>query len=164
MNKSEDNIVDYLVMCIGNRDGGDDAIGPYIADKLTQEKVDLVVLDCGIVPENFTSVVKRSNPNNLIIIDAVEMGLSSGEIRIVPKEKIGVMHISTHGIPISVLINYLEQYVENIFFIGIQPEVMSGEISENVKVSGEKLVKIIKNNSLGQVKIYKDGNSKRLTA
>ncbi len=24
----------YLIMCIGNRDGGDDAIGPYIADKL----------------------------------------------------------------------------------------------------------------------------------
>jgi len=153
MNKSEDNIVDYLVMCIGNRDGGDDAIGPYIADKLTQEKGDLVVLDCGIVPENFTSVVKKNNPKNLIIIDAVEMGLSSGEIRIVPKEKIGVMHISTHGIPISVLINYLESYVESIIFIGIQPENMSGRISEDVKKSGEELVKIIKNNSLKQIKI-----------
>jgi len=153
MNKSEDNIVDCLVMCIGNRDGGDDAIGPYIADKLTQEKGDLVVLDCGIVPENFTSVVKRNNPKNLIIIDAVEMGLSSGEIRIVPKEKIGVMHISTHGIPISVLINYLESYVESIIFIGIQPENMSGRISKEVQKSGEKLVTIIKNNSLKQIKI-----------
>ena len=156
MNKSEDNIVDYLVMCIGNRDGGDDAIGPYIADKLTQEKGDLVVLDCGIVPENFTSVVKRNNPKNLIIIDAVEMGLSSGEIRIVPKEKIGVMHISTHGIPISVLINYLEQYVENIMFIGIQPENMSGDICENVKKSGNELVKIIKNDNLEQVKALQE--------
>jgi len=153
MNKSEDNIVDYLVMCIGNREGGDDAIGPYIADRLIQEKGDLVVLDCGTFPENFTSVVKKNNPKNLIIIDAVEMGLNPGEIRIVPKEKIGVMHISTHGIPISVLINYLERYIENIIFIGIQPENMSGEISENVKKSGEKLVIIIKNNSLKQIKI-----------
>ena len=152
MNKSEDNIVDYLVMCIGNRGGGDDAIGPYIADKLMQEKGDLVVLDCGIVPENFTSVVKKNNPKNLIIIDAVEMGLSSGEIRIVPKEKIGVMHISTHGIPISVLINYLESYVESIIFIGIQPKNMSGRISEDVLKSGEKLVTIIKSNSLKQIK------------
>ncbi len=39
------------------------------------------------------------------------------------------MHISTHGIPISVLINYLEQYVENIIFIGIQPKVMSGNLT-----------------------------------
>jgi hydrogenase 3 maturation protease len=153
MNKSEDNIVDYLVMCIGNRDGGDDAIGSYIADKLTQEESDLVVLDCGIVPENFTSVVKRNNPKNLIIIDAVEMGLSSGEIRIVPKEKIGVMHISTHGIPISVLINYIESYVESIILIGIQPENMSGRISEEVQKSGEKLVTIIKNNNMKQIKI-----------
>ena len=153
MNKSEDNIVDYLVMCIGNREGGDDAVGPYIADRLIQEKGDLVVLDCGTFPENFTSFVKKNNPKNLIIIDAVEMGLNPGEIRIVPKEKIGVMHISTHGIPISVLINYLERYIENIIFIGIQPENMSGEISENVKKSGEKLVIIIKNNSLKQIKI-----------
>jgi len=153
MNDSEDNRVARLIMCIGNIDGGDDAIGPYIADKLMREKGDLVVLNCGTVPENFTSVVKQHNPKNLIIVDAVEMGLDAGEIRIVPKEKIGVMHISTHVIPISVLINYLEQYVENITFIGIQPETMSGEISENVRKSGERLVKIIKNNSLGRIKI-----------
>ena len=153
MNDSEDNRVAYLIMCIGNIDGGDDAIGPYIADKLMREEGDLVVLNCGIVPENFTSVVKQHNPKNLIIVDAVEMGLDAGEIRIVPKDKIGVMHISTHGIPISVLISYLEQYVKNITFIGIQTETMSGEISKNVKKSGERLVKIIKNNSLGRIKI-----------
>jgi len=150
---SGDKRISNLIMCVGNREGGDDAIGPYIADKLLHDKGDLVILDCGIVPENFTSVVKRNNPKNLIIIDAVKMGLSSGEIRIVPKEKIGVMHISTHGIPISVLIKYLEQYVENILFIGIQPENMSGEISEEVQKSGQRLVKIIKNNNLGQIKI-----------
>ena len=156
MNDPEDNRVAYLIMCIGNIDGGDDAIGPYIADKLIQEESDLVVLDCGTVPENFTSVVKKNNPKNLIMIDAVEMGLSPGEIRIVPKEKIGVMHISTHGIPISVLINYLESYVERVVFIGIQPKKMSGEISENVKKSGNELVKIIKNDNLKQVKTLKE--------
>jgi len=153
MNDLEDNRVGHLIMCIGNIDGGDDAIGPYIADKLMQEEGDLVVLNCGTVPENFTSVVKQHNPKNLIIVDAVEMGLDAGEIRIVPKEKIGVMLMSTHGIPISVLINYVESYVESIIFIGIQPENMSGRISEDVQKSGEKLVTIIKNNSLKQIKI-----------
>ena len=153
MNDSEDNRVPYLIMCIGNRDGGDDAIGPYIADRLLQEEYSFVVLDCGTVPENFTSVVKQHNPKNLIIIDAVEMGLSPGEIRIVPKEKIGVMHISTHGIPISVLINYLESYVEQVVFIGIQPKNMSGRISKDVQKNGNKLVTTIKNNNLKQIKI-----------
>jgi len=136
-------------MCIGNRDGGDDAVGPYIADQLKSTTVD--VLNCGTTPENYTSLVKKHDPKRLIIIDAVEMELSPGEIRIVPKEKIGVMHISTHGIPISVLIGHLEQYVENIIFIGIQPEVMSGEMTDGVKKSGQELVNLIKNDHLGQI-------------
>ena len=140
-------------MCIGNRYGGDDAIGPYVADQLKDKSNDFVVLDCGTVPENFTSVVKRHKPRNLIIIDAVEMGLTPGEMRIVPKEKIGTMHISTHGIPISILMTYLEEYVENIFFIGIQPEKMSGELSKNVQNSGEKLVEFIKNNKIEQIEL-----------
>ncbi len=135
-------------MCIGNRNGGDDAVGPYIAEKL---KDNFTVLDCGTVPENYTSIVKKQNPKNLVIIDAVEMELKPGEIRIVPKEKIGVMHISTHGIPISVLIDYLEQYVENIVLIGVQPEVMSGEITASVKKSADLLVEMIKKKEIKNI-------------
>ncbi|MCK4901723.1 MAG: hydrogenase maturation peptidase HycI [Thermoplasmatales archaeon] len=137
-------------MCIGNRNGGDDAVGPYIAEKL---KDNFTVLDCGTVPENYTSIVKKQNPKNLVIIDAVEMELKPGEIRIVPKEKIGVMHISTHGIPISVLIGYLEQYVENIVFIGVQPEAMSGEITASVKKSADLLVEMIKKKEIKNIEM-----------
>jgi len=127
-------------MCIGNRDGGDDGVGQYIADKLRDE---FTVLDCGVVPENYTSVVKKQNPENLIIIDAIEMGLSAGEIRIVPNEKIGVMHISTHGIPISVLIKYLSQYVKNIVLIGVQPKTMSGKMNQEVIKGADRLIKLL---------------------
>ena len=140
-------------MCIGNRDGGDDAVGPYIADKLKDD--DIEVLDCGVVPENYTSLVKKHNPQNLIIIDAVDMSLQPGEIRIVHKEKIGVMHISTHGIPISVLINYLAQYVENIIFIGIQPKIMSGKLTDEVRKSADNLLDLIKCRNLNQIEILK---------
>ena len=144
--------MDYLIMCIGNRDGGDDAIGPYVADKLKEEQTNVVVLDCGVTPENYTSVVKQHNPQHVIIIDAVDMGLEPGEIRIVPKEKIGRMHISTHGIPISVLIDYLEQYIGKISLIGIQPKTMSGNMTDIVKKSGNKLVKLVKDNKLEKIK------------
>lgn len=140
-------------MCIGNRDGGDDAVGPYIADNLKDD--DIEVIDCGVVPENYTSEVKQKNPQNLIIIDAVDMNLKIGEIRIVPKEKIGVMHISTHGIPISVLINYLEQYVKNIIFFGIQPKNMSGILTDEVRKSADYLLKLIKSRNLNQIEILK---------
>jgi hydrogenase 3 maturation protease len=141
-------------MCIGNRSGGDDGIGPYIADRFKNEKNnEYKVIDCGTIPENFTFAVKRYNPRTVIIVDAVEMNQLPGEIKIIPKEKIGVMHISTHGIPISVLIGYLEQYIKNIFFIGIQPKTMSGEISKEIKKSGNKLVEIIKRGAVEKIKI-----------
>jgi hydrogenase 3 maturation protease len=138
-------------MCIGNRYGGDDAIGPHVADQLKHKSNDFVVLDCGTVPENFTSIVKRHKPRNLIIIDAVEMGLTPGEMRMVPKEKIGTMHISTHGIPLSIIMTYLEEYVENIFFVGIQPKTMSGLLTDPVKTSGENLIRLIINKNIGSI-------------
>ena len=143
-----------VVMCIGNRYNGDDAIGPYVADKLKQEDLDeFLILDCGIVPENFTSLVKKNNPTNLIIVDATDMGLSSGEMRRISKDMIGSMHVSTHNIPLSILVSYLEHYVKNVFIIGIQPENMDGSMSEEVKKSGDKLVELIKNKKFLEIKM-----------
>lgn len=143
--------MNQLVLCIGNRDGGDDAVGPYIADKL--KETDFLVIDAGIAPENFTDKIKNFNPEKLIIIDALDMQLNPGDFRIVLKDKIGVMHISTHGIPLSVLINYLEQYIDKIVLIGIQPKNMSGEISDIVKQSADRIVDIITKNNLDKIKI-----------
>jgi hydrogenase 3 maturation protease len=140
--------MDYLIMCIGNEDGGDDSVGPYIADKL---KGEFTVLDCGVVPENYTSIVKQHKPENLIIIDAVDMGLSPGEIRIVPKEKIGVMHISTHGIPISVLTNYLSQYVKTIVILGVQPKTMSGNMSQQVSKGADLLIELLRKKQIERI-------------
>lgn len=139
----------FVVMCIGNPIGGDDAVGPFIADQLKQTDIDFI--DCGTTPENYTSVVKRKNPEKLVIVDAADMGLKPGEIRIVPKEKIGVMTISTHGIPLSVLMNYLEQSINEVILIGIQPKTMSGDMTEVVKNSAQRLVEIIKNNEIDNI-------------
>jgi len=141
-------------MCIGNRFGGDDGIGPYIANQLkNEESNDFCILDCGTIPENFTYVVKKHDPKNLVFVGVVELYLDPGKFGIVPKEKIGVMHISTHGMPLSVLIEYLEQYVKNIFLVGIQPKIMFGEMSEEIKKSGDNLVEIIKMRNVKKIKL-----------
>ncbi len=145
--------MDFLIMCIGNPQGGDDALGPYIAKKL--KELNIYVIDCCTTPENYTKVVKQINPKKLIIIDAVDMGLKPGEIRIVPKEKIGVMTISTHGIPISILINYLEKYVKQVFLIGIQPKNMSGEMTNKIKEKADFLVEIITQNKINTLPVLK---------
>jgi len=144
-------VIDTLIMCIGNRDGGDDGIGPYIADTLEVESRNDMVLDCGITPENYTVVVKQKKPKILILIDAAEMKLPIGAIRIIPKEKLGTMHISTHGIPLSVLITYLEGKAERIIVIGIQPKRMIGALSSTVKKSGDHLIDILKKKQYEQI-------------
>jgi hydrogenase 3 maturation protease len=145
--------MDFLVMCIGNPQGGDDAVGPYIARKLKELNIDII--DCGTTPENYTSVVKQINPKKLIIIDAADMGLKPGKIRIVPKEKIGVMTISTHGIPTSVLMNYLEKYIKEVILIGIQPQNMSGEMTTKIKEKARFLVESIKDKKINTLSVLK---------
>lgn len=138
------------ILCIGNRDGGDDAIGPYIADHLTSTDTRKVI-DAETVPENFTGVIKQFNPDQLVIIDAVDMGLQPGEIRIIPKEKLGAMHISTHGIPLSVMISYLQQYIPKIMFIGIQPKTMNGSMKTKIVNAGKSLINMIETQQLSRI-------------
>ena len=140
-------------MCIGNRDGGDDAVGPYIADTLKGKNVDFDVIDCGVAPENFTSVVKRLKPKKVLVVDAVNMGISPGEIRLISKDKIGVMHVSTHGIPLSVLMEYLSRFIEYVVLVGIQPKKMSGCMSNIVKSGADQLVGLILENNIDDIKI-----------
>jgi len=139
-----------LVMCIGNRDGGDDGIGAFIADLLKENNVD--VIDAETIPENYTGVIKQYKPDKLIIVDAVDMNLEVGEIRIIRENAIGEMHITTHGIPLSVLIKYLKQYIEDIILVGIQPRKMSGRLSKEMEESGRKLASLIIRGDFDRIK------------
>lgn len=142
----------YLIVCIGNRDGGDDAVGPFIADQLKTRKIsDIDVLDVGIAPENFTDVIKRKKPDVLLLVDAIDMGLDPGEIRQVSKDHLGVMHISTHGIPLSLLMTYFEQYIETVLLFGIQPKQMQGSISKEVENAAYRLLSIISSKDIQSV-------------
>jgi hydrogenase 3 maturation protease len=89
-------------------------------------------------------VVKRHKPKTLVLIDAADMNLSVGNIRIISKEKLGQIHIITHGILLSVFITYLEQEANHIIVIGIQPMRMSGTMSSAVKKSGDHVIDILK--------------------
>jgi hydrogenase 3 maturation protease len=144
----------YFIVCIGNREGGDDAVGPIIADKLKKKSSLYDVLDTGITPENYTKQIKETKPETLVIIDAVDMQLEPGEIRIIPPENIGVMHVSTHGIPLPVFIQYLEQYIKKIILIGIQPKNMYGEMSKTVKNAAYQLIELIQKEEISKIKEF----------
>ena len=122
-----------LLVGIGCVLRGDDGLGPYMAQTFKAEGWE--TLDCGTVPENFTSKIKQADPELVVFVDAAEMGLEPGEFRIIPKEMIKDVSCSTHNLPLSLMIDFLQQSMDvEMPFIGVQPALVSDgeELSESV--------------------------------
>jgi len=134
----------YILMGIGNTLRGDDGIGSIVAQSFKDH--DWLSIDCGVIPENFTSIVKKNRPNLVVLIDAVEMGLKSGEFRIISPDRISTLHLTTHSMPLSFLISYLKEYTQELIFIGIQPKIVnySNSVSTKVLKSSEEIIGILK--------------------
>ncbi len=134
----------YILMGIGNTLRGDDGIGSIIAQDFKDR--DWLSMDCGVIPENFTSIIKKNKPDLVVLVDAVEMDLKSGEFRIISPDRISALHLTTHGMPLSFLISYLKDYTQELIFIGIQPKIInySNSVSPEVLKSSEKIIGILK--------------------
>ena len=137
-------------MGIGNEMMGDDFIGSWIARKF--KKNGWVSIDCGTAPENFTSMIKRLKPEKVVIVDSADMGLKAGEIRIVEENSIDQFTISSHSIPLSLLVRYLKEFVKHVIIIGIQPKKFDGGMSREVRRAGEELIKILKEGKEEKIK------------
>ena len=140
-----------LVMCVGNSDNGDDGVGPYVS-KIFPKTDDFKVVNCETVPENFTHLIK--NVDRVVLVDAVEMGLTPGETRVVPREKIGGLHVSTHSLPLSVLMDYVREEGKEVVLVGVQPKKLHGGLSVEVKKAAEKLVETLINYDVDGFKVF----------
>jgi hydrogenase 3 maturation protease len=127
---SEQRMSSTIVLGIGNRLGGDDAAGTCVADMLIQRRHrvkslptdDLMVIDAGSAPEGYTSVIRQHRPDLLILVDAADMGLPPGALRIITPEQISTLSFSTHHMPLSILISYVNEFCGSILLVGVQPE------------------------------------------
>jgi len=142
----------YILMGIGNTLRGDDGIGSIIAQSFKDR--DWLSIDCGVVPENFTSIIKKNKPDLVVLIDAVEMGLKSGEFRTISPDRISALHLTTHSMPLSFLMSYLKEYTQELIFIGIQPKVIdySNSVSTKILKSSESIIKILKDKNFKLLK------------
>ncbi len=81
-------------------------------------------------------------PSQVVVIDTAEMGLASGEIRCIPPEMIAdPFFITTHTLPLTFLIQAIQETVPQVELIGIQPEVVAFgyPISESVKKAVQQI-------------------------
>jgi len=150
----------HLLLGIGNDLLGDDGIGPYIADNLIHP--DWITINAGIVPENFIGPVKKQNPDRIVIVDAVEMGLSPGAIRLIPPDFISDCGIGTHQLSLTVIVNQLQSLCPDVMLIGIQPDSLNPDtaLTDSVREAAEYLLKVISTNSLRNIKVFRNEEKK----
>jgi hydrogenase 3 maturation protease len=140
-----------LLLGVGNELLGDDGLGPYITQRF--QAPGWLTYDCGTAPENFTSLVKRHHPELLVIVDAAELNLPPGSFRRLRPERAETMLISTHTIPISSFISYLEAHCGEIVLIGVQPKQLQlGEgLSPEVQQGAERLLALLQSEAFEKI-------------
>lgn len=138
-------MAERLLLGVGNDIRGDDAVGELVAREFEMEGWDTV--DCGSVPENFIPQIEEDVYDVVVIVDAAEMKLQPGEIRKVTKDRLNVFTMSTHALPLSLVMEFLEKKVKEVHLIGIQPKDMSlkeGMTQELIEAKDEML-ELLKN-------------------
>ena len=142
-----------VVLGIGNRLGADDAAGPCLVDMVnrrqrqakTLRSAEITAIDAGTAPESYTSVIRRHQPDLLILVDAADMGLPPGALRTIPSEKTRGLSFSTHSMPLSMFIPYVKELSRKVLLVGVQPERTDTgrRISRAVRTSVKELAEAI---------------------
>lgn len=115
-----------VVLTVGAVLRGDDAVGPFLAKLLEDDPVEgWDVIDGGQVPEDHISVVRRARPDRLVVVDAANMGLEPGAVRRLTEDDVATDYMmTTHSLPISIMLHELSSCCGEIVFLGIQPAQM----------------------------------------
>ena len=134
------------VLAIGSSLRGDDAAGLQVADELrrirtkarAQSRSRLArpssssrhpsafrIFLGETAPENLTGEIKKFRPTHLVILDAADAaGKRPGSITLIQHDLLrGGSSISTHNMPVNVLVQYLQRSVPcQVLIVGIQPK------------------------------------------
>lgn len=113
-----------LIIGVGNELGCDDAAGIELAKQMKGQlsrRGRVSIIEAGTTPENFTSIIRRIHPSHILIIDAAQMGLQPGSVRIVERNEITGFSFSTHALPLSFLVDHLKDSGAIIIVVGIEP-------------------------------------------
>lgn len=130
------------IVGIGNELSGDDAAGVVIVQhlhKALSHRENLLFIEGGLAPENFSGLIRKFSPHNLLFIDTANMGGKPGDIDFFGMEELDGLSFSTHTLPPAILAEYLAAECScTVKLLGIQPistgiaEPMSGAVTESI--------------------------------
>jgi hydrogenase 3 maturation protease len=116
-----------LVVTVGNEMMGDDAAGPLLARMMERDPLDnWDVLHGGSAPENHLWKIREMSPEHVLIVDAADMDLAPGQIRLIGADKIeDPFLMTTHTLPLSYLVQSLREFVPKVELVGVQPRMVA---------------------------------------
>jgi len=144
-----DNII---ILGVGNFLKRDDWIGCYATKILKRElkTKNIQFIVGGISPEAFAEKMVRAKPTKVIILDAVNMGLKPGQVKVIDIKKIKQTLPNTHKPSLRILIDYLRKTTDAVIkIIGIQPknvdfgERISKEVKDAVPAIKKRVIQLI---------------------
>ncbi|MGB9072495.1 MAG: hydrogenase 3 maturation endopeptidase HyCI [Terriglobales bacterium] len=110
-----------VLMGIGNPCRGDDAAGSRVAQQICSAP-GVCVIDAQDVPENYLCQAADQRPDSIVLIDCVDLKSAPGSVALFDHDQTAAYWPSTHRVPVSLLVDYLEQTTHaRIFLVAIQP-------------------------------------------
>jgi hydrogenase 3 maturation protease len=116
-----------ILLTVGNGMMGDDGAGVLLANMLCEQPLaGWTVLNGGSAPENILHQVRELKPESVLVVDAADMDLEPGSIRLIQAEKLDDPFLmTTHTLPLSFLIEALREFVPKVDLLGIQPHTVA---------------------------------------
>ena len=82
----------------------------------------------GTVPESVTGPIRRYKPGAIVLLDAADMETRPGTVAFVDPKQIRASLLTTHALPLSVVMEFLEEDTgARALLLGIQPELSAAE-------------------------------------
>jgi hydrogenase 3 maturation protease len=142
-----------VIIGIGNLLKSDDGLGVVIVTKLQGKTTNnILLIDCGTVPETYVGPIRKFNPSHVLMIDAAELSSKPGTVRFVFPDEIQGLTISTHTLPLNVFADYLKKETNTkIGLLAVQPknldfgESLSLEVLDAVKSLSNTILDVIQN-------------------
>jgi len=143
------------IMGIGNYDRADDYVGSAVIELLEKKTFpdNIKLINAGPVPEAVTAVIKRFEPDYLIIVDAAQMEEEPGTIKIFSEKNVDSAYMITpHKVSMKMYTQYLNHFLKKLktVFIGIQPKSIRYDegMTESVKSSADFISKMLEDKLL----------------
>ena len=124
-----------LIFGVGNRLRGDEGVGCFIVKRL-KDKVNVSLLDGGVMPENQLSRIESLHPDLVLIIDAADMpNAMPGEIGLFELDQVHQAGIKTRTADIPLVFKIIsDKSRPEALLIAVQPDDQNKKgVSESIR-------------------------------